>query len=240
MDLYYLLLKSCNLMRKYSEHCTNDFLAHNNSSTTTHSPCCDWYHGAWQYLRVLDCVSAPQWHESFFADQLNEALSNAKESISVLISGTADYSILHLIVDVAKKSGKKIEIDIVDLCQTPLKICEWYIEEFKREAPKMFSRFSFNVFRRNIALFDCGKRYDVICTDAFLTRFSSNEVQSVIDKWAKLLKDTGEIITTIRIYNNTTQTAVSFIEESKNVQKYLAKVGNRFRSLPRYCRQRSH
>lgn len=231
MDLHSLLLKSCNIMRRYSENCTNDFLAHNNSSTTTHSPCCDWYHGAWQYLRVLDCVSAPQWHESFYVDQLNEAIDGKDGSVSVLISGTADYSILHLIVETVKTSGKTIEIDIVDLCQTPLEICKWYIEEFRRAEPLLSDRFSFNLFRRNIALFDKGKRYDVICTDAFLTRFSSDEAQSIVDKWSKLLKASGRIITTVRVYPDRFQQTPSFAEESRMIQKYLKKVEERYRKL---------
>ena len=231
MDLHSLLLKSCSTMRRYSENCTNDFLAHNNSSTTTHSPCCDWYHGAWQYLRVLDCVSAPQWHESFYVDQLIEAIGSMDNSVSVLISGTADYSILHLIVEAVKTSGKIIEIDIVDLCQTPLEICKWYIEEFKRAEPQLFDRFSFRIFRRNIALFDKGKRYDIICTDAFLTRFSSDEAQSVVEKWTKLLKASGRIITTVRVHSDIFQQTPSFTEESRMVQKYIRKVRERYRKL---------
>ena len=218
-------------MREYSTHCTNDFLAH-NSSTTTHSPCCDWYHGAWQYLRVLNCVSAPQWHEDFYKRELCHSEKNNPESLSILISGAADYSILHLVVQALQQSEKKVDIDIVDLCGTPISICNWYINRIRQQDSEKYKHFSFELYQSNIALFDRGKKYDIICTDAFLTRFSSYETQSIVEKWKKLLKDGGKIVTTVRLYDHCTFMQPTFPEESNNILSYLTKVQMRYKELP--------
>lgn len=224
------LFESCSIMRNYSAHCTNDFLAH-NSSTTTHTPCCDWYHGAWQYLRALNCVSAPQWHKEFYSSEIAHVENVVNDCVSILISGTADYSILHLIVHAFQNTGKRIDIDIVDLCGTPISICNWYIDRIRKENPAKYSRFSFQLYQSNIALFDRGKKYDLICTDAFLTRFSSDETQSIVEKWRNLLNKKGKIVTTVRLYNRVSPSQPTFAEESRNIQVFLTKVQERYKKL---------
>ena len=44
------------------------------------------------------------------------------------------------------------------------------------------------------------QEYDVIITDAFLTRFSALETERVLGAWSGLLADNGEVITTIRAH----------------------------------------
>lgn len=231
MVLSDLLKKSCEKMYIYSEECTNDFLVH-NSSVTTHSPCCNWYHGAWQYLRILDCVSAPQWHEEFYTKEILCAIENI-EHPTILISGAADYSMLHLVIEATKESKKHIYIDMVDLCGTPIKICKWYLAELAKEEPSCYSKYSVETEISNIALFDRGIKYDIICTDAFLTRFSSNETPSIVEKWRKLLKENGKIITTIRLLQSSSLKDRSFASQSVDINLFLKKVKERYRLFPK-------
>jgi len=42
-------------------------------------------------------------------------------------------------------------------------------------------------------------KFDVICTDAFLTRFNPNDGERVLRTWADLLRPHGRILTTIRV-----------------------------------------
>ena len=230
MNITDLLFDSCSVMRNYSAKCTYDYLAH-NSTTSTHALCCEWYHGVWQYLRALDCVSAPQWHEEFYTREFVDAARFANDSFSVLISGTADYSILYLLINALKNSKKRIEIDIVDLCDTPINICEWYIARFREEDKEICGCFSFHMYRSNIALFDRGKKYDLICSDAFLTRFSSDETKSVVNKWRQLLNDDGRVVTTVRLYNDSNIVKPSFEEEANNIHTFLRKVFTKYELL---------
>src|SRR5262249_7549184 len=35
---------------------------------------CGWYHGTWQYLRLLDMVAVPHWHRQFYNQALGDIL----------------------------------------------------------------------------------------------------------------------------------------------------------------------
>lgn len=177
-DLKMLIGKSAKLMNNLShKECIG---SHINESS------CSWYHGAWQYLRACDKVSSPTWHLDFYIDSLTSFL---KPNYKVLISGTADYSTLSIVLFVAKKLNLELSIDIVDLCRTPLLICEWYAEQVGA-----------NIRTINQSVFDLSQReyYDIIITDAFLTRFSPINRSNVLVQWSSLINNSGRIITTIR------------------------------------------
>jgi hypothetical protein len=148
---------------------------------------CCWYHSAWQYLRIIDKVSSPTWHLDFYFDTLIETI---KEGSRILISGTADYSLLALIFESARFSNKKVDLTVTDICDTPLLLCEWYASEMN---------FSINTIKGNILELENLGDYDIIITDAFLTRFSKSNKEIIIKKWLSSLTDYGNIITTIRI-----------------------------------------
>jgi hypothetical protein len=149
---------------------------------------CDWYHESWQYLRLIDLVSNPCWHRAFFKSAINDS-TNWDDSI--LISGTADYTILSVIVDaLSRKQIQSSEITVLDACRTPLLLCEWYA-----------SKQNISISNRNddIREINFEGQFDLILTDAFLTRFPHETKREIIDKWSGLLTDGGMIATTIRI-----------------------------------------
>lgn len=228
MEIKELLLDSCSLMHNLSPHCTNDFLAH-NSSVAPHTSSCNWYHSVWQYLRVLDCVSAPQWHQDFFVRNIRDCILG-KKSISILISGSADYSLLHLVFYAIADLDVTAEIDIVDLCCTPLRICKWYTENVIKNSDNA-STIQVSVYQSNITMFRLEKKYDVICTDAFLTRFSSSTTRSVVETWERLLAPTGWIITTVRIHPEECFIQPTVAALSKDIDNFLTKVRNRYSGL---------
>src|SRR5207247_113790 len=86
---------------------------------------CAWYHGTWQYLRLLQMVSTPTWHHEFYRSSLERALDGKKDS-QVAITGTADYSMLAYVSAAAKHVGTKSAVQLVDLCATPLFACRWF------------------------------------------------------------------------------------------------------------------
>ena len=46
---------------------------------------CGWYHGTWQYLRLLDMVAVPHWHREFYNQKLGDILRQNPHA-NVLIS----------------------------------------------------------------------------------------------------------------------------------------------------------
>ena len=204
MNLNNLLAESCSKMHEIAlRNCGKDYVDEKEG-------CC-WYHSVWQYLRALNCVSAPQWHDSFYRSAINAAIKD-KTEVVVFISGTADYSMLHIITDQLTKTKIKAKIVILDKCATPLEICKWYAKKLLAADCNILPENQLNNFKSNIDIeyvqqdllyYGIDEKFDIICTDAFLTRFESGLVKSVITNWASRLKPDGKIINTVRIHDAT-------------------------------------
>jgi len=164
--------------------CTSDHIDHEN---------CAWYHGAWQYLRLLNMVSTPTWHDTFYRTYLSANIDNATSRI--LISGTADYSLLAYVCDAIKVAGIMPTIAVLDLCETPLFACRWYA---KRQGLAM-EPLSQDIFLQDKLL---PESLDLICADAFLTRFSEDEAERILKIWRHLLRPGGAAVTTVRIHES--------------------------------------
>ena len=179
------LLESCDQMYELSkQNCNGSYLDTNS---------CEWYHSAWQYLRVIDKVSSPTWHFDFYFEEFNRLITNETK---ILVSGTADYSILALIYFVANKKNVSPKIWVCDLCNTPLSICQSFA---------IRNNFLISVLQGDIKSIEIPQKFDIITTDAFLTRFPFSEKELIINKWSLLLSEKGTIITTVRIEENIKQ-----------------------------------
>jgi hypothetical protein len=158
---------------------------------------CGWYHGTWQYLRLLDMVSTPTWHSTFYLENLSTAL-RAKPTSRVLITGTADYSMFAYVDMAATSTGSSPEITVLDLCTTPLFACRWYAKRVGRAV---------GTVSEDIVAFGESESqrgaWEIITTDAFMTRFSEEECHRVAKLWFGLLTPGGILVTTIRIHSRT-------------------------------------
>ena len=177
------LMMSADMMSEVSSVlCTHD---HMNLSG------CGWYHSVWQYLRLMNMVSTPTWHHDFYLENLQESLKN-KSKPNVLISGAADYSTLSYTIRAMELLGEEATYSVLDLCETPLFACKWYAK-----------RKQVSLETKQISIFDLDddSKYDLICTDAFLTRFSQDKILQILNIWYKALKEGGSVVTTVRIHD---------------------------------------
>lgn len=199
------LRKSANILYDVAnDNCKNGIVDKN----------CVWYHSIWQYLRMMDVVSSPTWHSDFYSEQLSKALKN--EGINnILISGTADYSMLAYVIKCVKEMKIKANVYVLDTCKTPLIACEWLAK---------MEDIEITCINENILDYCNNNFFDIICTDAFLTRFSNEDAKLVINKWYNLLRINGKIITTIRIHDtnetNNHSNIENFIDKIKNNYEY--------------------
>lgn len=173
---------------------------------------CSWYHGIWQYLRVFDLVSTPTWHPNFYIPQLKLS-STIYENPKILISGTADYSTLAHVLFAFDVNGANCDVTVLDLCQTPLIMCQWYAKQSKHQIKTM---------KADILTYDFGHLFDIIVTDAFLTRFPSLERKQVIARWFKILQAKGRVITTVRI--NDINSPDKIVAHPDQVELFCSKV----------------
>lgn len=152
---------------------------------------CCWYHSVWQYLRLMNMVSTPSWHHDFYISNLQLSLSQIS-SPKILISGAADYSSLSYVIRAMELLEKAGDYDVLDLCETPLFACKWYAKR---------KQISLSTKQMSIFDLDSCDEYDLICTDAFLTRFTKEQIASILDIWYKALKDNAHVVTTVRIHD---------------------------------------
>lgn len=178
-----LLGESASVMRAIAEaRCAGSYVD---------SGSCRWYHGSWQYLRLTDSVSTPEWHNGFFVNGIRLGLKQVRNP-SVLVSGTADYAMLAQVLDAVDGTANPVRVVVLDACPTPLDICSWFVEKTKSQ--RIETRLE-DIRSTSLP----SSSFDVIVTDAFLTRFSKADRQRVIDQWERILKPGGAVVTTIRV-----------------------------------------
>jgi SAM-dependent methyltransferase len=174
---------------------------------------CAWYHSIWQYLRLFDLVSSPAWHAEFFSQALKEEFCRPYGTEEpgrrprVLITGTADYSMLAYVLRSAESAGTGVGVTVMDQCRTPLIACQWYARGRQLPNEVTSDQVSLDVWERDIfTLFSneadplAEGQFDVITTDAFLTRFEFSKAAEVARTWYRLLRPGGSVITTARIH----------------------------------------
>ena len=201
------------------KHCFTDYVDEKNN--------CSWYHCAWAYLRLLDCVSAPQWHETNYRKAIERYLKGFRKTINILISGTADYSMLYLIIDEIYKENKTAIIYVLDKCPSPIRFCEEYVNELASDEKKQYinSHIKIRCKEEDILRTDINN-FDIICTDAFLTRFTKSGAASVVKKWYDMLNEKGVIITTVRIHY--AEKKSDLLSVSKSILRFEKKVSSRY------------
>ncbi len=175
------MLKTAPLMRMLSEVlCKGDYVSREN---------CAWYHGSWQYLRILDLVSTPTWHQEFYKKHIAVDSIRGRAPL-ILICGTADYSMLAHLLWVLQERSKQCKITVLDLCNTPLWLSQWYAVQKGQEIVTV---------AEDIMKYKPDFAFDLIVTDAFLTRFSQNERREILLRWRDILIEKGKLVTTVRL-----------------------------------------
>jgi 2-polyprenyl-3-methyl-5-hydroxy-6-metoxy-1,4-benzoquinol methylase len=197
-----LLLESAPLMFEWSQsECVRkatggmEEWAKTENTATSDALACDWYHGTWQLLRLLNMVAVPPWY-SFYQGALVTALA-ATPQPRVLISACADYGMLATLHAAIVESKASPKIFVVDICETPLRACRWYAERFGLQI---------DCSRDNLLTSSALREhsFDVIVTDEFLTVIKNPDKPIIAQRWWQLLAPGGVLVTTAMIGRETT------------------------------------
>lgn len=149
---------------------------------------CDWYHGVWQYFRILGVVATPWMQRDFYERELGDLAAGGSHP-RVLVSGTSDYAMLALVLHAYALRGARPEVTVADRCGTPLFLNRWYAE---RHGVRITTR-------AGDILAAAGGPYDVICTHSFLGNFPPPRRAELISVWRALLRPGGKLVTINRI-----------------------------------------
>jgi hypothetical protein len=197
-----LLLESAPLMFEWSQsECTRkatggmEEWAKTERTASSDALACDWYHGTWQLLRLLNMVAVPPWY-SFYQGALTAALAATPEP-RVLISACADYGMLATLHAAMIESKASPKIVVVDICETPLRACRWYADRFGLQI---------QCHKDNLLTSSALRAhgFDVIVTDEFLTVIKNPDKPIIAQRWRQLLAPGGVLVTTAMMGGGTT------------------------------------
>jgi hypothetical protein len=178
------LLESADLLHSLAKFsCTGHQVDHEG---------CAWYHGSWQYLRLFNMVSSPNWHAEFYELWLHRQL-RPYPNPRALITGSADYAMLAFLLAAVEKPAQ-LDAHIVDLCLTPLLANRWLAERLGVEV----TTHQADIIVDTAHLAATAGSFDLIVSDAFLTRFPPADARRVMSCWRRLLRPGGSVVTTIR------------------------------------------
>jgi len=148
------------------------------------APTCCWYHGVWQYFRLLDLVATPWKQEAFFRGAFRGLAADGNYR-RVLI-----YAMLALLLSAYREEGREPEVTVVDRCETPLFLNRWFAE---RHGLSLTTRVG------DALRYEAEEPYDLICTHSFLGYFSPPQRQVLAAVWGKILRPGGRVVTVQRI-----------------------------------------
>jgi hypothetical protein len=167
---------------------------------------CAWFHAAWQYLRIFDMVSSPDWHSEFYLEAIASALRpfkivESQRQPMVLVTGAADYSMLAYVLEAADRAKVAVDVSVLDRCRTPLIACEWYAR-YRNAHEDHQNKVSIRVHEMDVlsAHSKLSAQYALITADAYLTRFEPSDAEKVVRIWHHLLQPGGTVVSTVRLH----------------------------------------
>jgi SAM-dependent methyltransferase len=137
-------------------------------------------------LRLLGLNTTPEHHAAFFRDGLRELPAAPR----VLISGTADYSLLARLLPAFDERGMRASVTVVDRCETALMLNRWYAEKLGIEIATT---------RSDALDYAETSGFDLVCTHSFLGQFDAQRRLQLLAAWRRMLKPGGLLLTINRL-----------------------------------------
>ena len=185
--------------------------AREHCHTYAENQTCAWYHGSWQFLRLLDLVSTPVAHAFHYDRQLDE-ISQDSRFKNILVSGSADAGLVKTIREAYLHRNAEINLSVVDICPTPLKICREYAAS---------AGIPITTLEQDILNGLPADSFDAIFTHSFMGYFDDDNRQLLIRQWSNSLRKGGRLITVQRIRENYAGDFVRFSDHE--IENFVAR-----------------
>lgn len=157
-----------------------------------HCPDCAWYHGTWQYLRLLGLGKTLSGQSDWFVEQIKAA--RGTPSLSILILGCADYSAFAHVIHALGLSPNRPELHprivAVDRCATPLLLNQYLSEQ---------TGVPITVHTSDVLEFQTQEKFDLIFTSSFFGYFDPSQRQQVFSRCHDWLKPQGRLVFAARL-----------------------------------------
>lgn len=192
-----LLLKAAKVMDLFTQkYCNQTVCTNERMKSADNNDNCKWYHGGWMYCRLAEIVVSKDYLGEYYTKFYNDKAH--KPRINILLCGLSDFAILeHVVRRIPEDMIDRTYITIVDICESPLELCKWYIKQYKSEYPKKLHIRYIKADATTLPFEDAS--FDMITSYSFLTRMVAPLMQKVVSEWYRLLKHQGKVLTTVRV-----------------------------------------
>jgi SAM-dependent methyltransferase len=146
---------------------------------------CDWYHGAWQYLRLLKIISGIEAEATFFMSAFRP-LARAGDAARILVAGTADYGMLALVLAACEAERAVAQVSVTDRCACPLRLNRWYAEHRGTNV---------RTIEKDVFELEMDAAFDLLCTHSFLSSVAPEKHEELARQWCRLLRPGGRLVT---------------------------------------------
>lgn len=147
-------------------------------SQVRHEGCAD-YHAAWTTLRLIGAITGARTDKDFFYAQFTQLAIN-KPNARVLIAGTADHAVLHMLLEAFGAIGAHPEVTVVDSCATTLRLNQWYAQQVGANV---------TCVQADLREINLPNRFDLITTHSVFSFMSMAEVTAALCSWQNHLAE---------------------------------------------------
>ena len=188
--------------------------------------CCDYYHGFWQYLRLMGLGPTLGGHAGVYVSAMQDIARQwhtrgEAGARRVLISGCADYSMLAHVLYAFGPVETQPRITVLDVCPTPLEMNAWYAQTLGRPVELVCS---------DLRAHQAPDTYDLIVTSSFLGYFSPEARPGLFAAYATMLRDGGSLVFSNRLRPGPESAPTHFTPEQAD--RFARKVLESSRNLP--------
>ncbi len=146
---------------------------------------CQPYHQSWTTLRLIGAISGARTDENFFVEHFG-SVAKSNPDAKVLIAGTADHAMLHMLLSAFRAQGGEPEVSIVDQCQTTLALNEWY-------AGQVGARIT--TYHGDLRLIDeISDVYDIVTTHSIFSFIAPENLEEIFHSLKNKLNAGGKLI----------------------------------------------
>ena len=157
-----------------------------------HDSACQVYHALWQYLRLAEIVRSVRVDGPIYA-AVAERMARAGQLRRVLITATADFSMLAHLAYGARLTGAKVEFSVLDQCATALHLNAWYADR---------NGLDVRTIQADVLEYEGRGEYDLICTHSLLTLLPPASRGRLFSQWRRSLARDGRICFSNRVWNH--------------------------------------
>ena len=167
-------------------------IAHERCPPPENPASCRGYHAVWQYLRLADQARSLKVDGGLYAATA-ERLARMGTLRRVLVTATADYSMLAHLAFGARCGGADPVFHIVDRCASALELNRWYGDRMGLKV---------ELTQSDVLQFESAHVSDLVCAHSFVSWVRVEDRPALFGQWRKNLSDEGRLCFTTRVWQD--------------------------------------